>query len=72
MEHAYGVDSKMSSERNFKWLVTVTHHDLTSCTFHNAEIEKYEGWLIVSTEHNGFHIFLDDGEDMKWRRFKMS
>lgn len=71
MQHAYDTDAKKGAEGHFKWLVTVNHHDLTTCVFHNAEVEKYEGWLIVYTEHNGFHIFLDSIEDLKWRRWKM-
>lgn len=69
--HALKRDAKMTASQ-FKWVVTVVHHDHTSCTFHSAKPELFGKWLIVFTEHNGFHIFYaGDHEDLKWRRFKM-
>jgi len=64
MKHAFEKDMSLLAQK-FKYVVTINHPDMTTCIFHNAFVEEYGFWLIVYTEHNGFHIFLN--RELQWR-----
>jgi hypothetical protein len=67
IKHAFEKDRALLAQK-FKYVVTINHPDLTTCVFHNAFVEEFSCWLIVYTEHNGFHIFLN--RELQWRVLK--
>ncbi len=68
-------DKKKNSAENFNEAISISHGDGTICFFAYAEAEIWRGWVIIYTEHTGFHLFyqrdLLDPVDFPFHRFFM-
>lgn len=58
-EHAKAIDAKLRADdkRLNKGGVYLIHDDSSSFFWDSAFIQRWKGWVMIFTEHHGFHIY---------------